>query len=333
MTTDLKLDRKQVSRALDILADHQSTLERYFVRYKWLKATFYVWFVAVILMIVAFFFAPGIESVDDTDSPGFLAFMVVIMTQGILLFVMVVLFLLNLPFGVRILKQERLRRRLGIDAGAQIAARDARKPRVIMLVASVIGVAIAGVGAFNLVNTILKEPEIFAILGASLIMIGGITPPLLWLLSRGVDRLDDVARLREQLSKSVSDAESPADEFELTALDYDRLSRLEKRTMQMQREQSVKRGFEYTQKQDLFAVQRSSQSQTAIEGLDSDSRLAVEKVIFDLMTDPRPGDTRLAEDSLIHLRVPDTSLTLLYDVDDDSRNVRLHYLQPGDTSA
>lgn len=332
MTADLKLDQRQVSRALDVLADHQSKLQRYFERYKWLKATFYVWFVAVTLMIAAFLIAPEFKGVDETESARILTLTVVALAQAMLLFVMIILLLLNLPFAVRIFKQELLRRRLGIDANTNIAVKESRKPRVIMLIASIIGLALVAVGAANLFEAIVKEPEPLEILGMSLLIVGGITPSFLWLLSRGVDRLDDVARLREQLSKSVSVEGAPADEFELSAPDYDKLSRLEKRTTQIQREQSVKRGVQFAREQDLFAVQRSVQSQSAIEGLDSPSRFAVEKAIFDLMTNPRPVDSSLTEDSLLNLPVPDTSLRLFYDVDDDSRNVRLHYLQSDDVS-
>lgn len=337
MTAALKLDQKQVSRALDVLEAHQSTLQRYFVRYRWLKITFYIWFAAFIMVALSFFFFDQSATPEPENASysgiTFWAIVGLNLAQIVLLIAMVALFVVNLPFGLQIFKQERLRRRLGIDVGAMSGVKGLRKPRVIMMVASVFGVLIAIMGTIEFIDAVLDWDGWFYVIGSGILIVGGLSVPLLWLLSRGVDRLQDISTLRERLSRSYDDPKTAGDPFELTAPDYDRLSRLEKRTTQMQRAQSVEKGIEFTQNRDVFAVQRSTQAQYAIEALESSARYAVEKTIFELMTEPRPPEAKASGSSLLQVQVPDTSLVVAYDVDDNAKRVRVHYLQSEDIKA
>ncbi len=329
MPENLTLGTAQFARMLEVLVAEQSHLRRHFKWYRLQKGAFYLLAIAVATVVVGFI--GGITGVD------FLAVLMelALIPAGIAFFALVPLFFLNLPFAWKLFQQGRLRRRLGLHETLRQRFKAASKKRVIMILLSVVGllvafytVAIAVEDAEHSHNAPLIEwiedywlPFCFVIVGLSI--------PVLWMTSRGVDRLQEITRLRDRLTRDVTPEDSQAGRIQVSAQDYDRVARLEKMKTLEDREQSVRRGVKLA-KGSIFAVQKSLEAQSAIERLPSKARLKVEETLFELMSKPRPKAAREEAGGVLRLPVPDASLALTYEVDDEHERIRLHGVEPGE---
>jgi hypothetical protein len=325
--TEYALGPTQITRTLDLLAAERARLRR---RYRWFwlhRAMVYVLVVSLVLLVLAFLLVG-----NDVDASGPVIYALGGLSLAMMgsFFAIVPLFFVNLPFAWRLFKHDQLRRRLRLSPEIHAQIRESIRKRPLMALLSVLGSIVAVAAMVFVLDQVLGRASGTMALNAEIwlsICIGvvGLSVPTLWLMARAVDRLETVARLHTQLEQGRDSLDSGS--IQVSAADYERLAHLEKRRTIEARERSVRKGIKLT-KAPIYAVQRSIDVQAAIEQLQADTRLGVEQAIFDLMTAPRSRKAApLADSALLAVPVPETSLELHYEVDDQASRIRLHRLQ------
>ena len=323
MPESLSLGTDQFARMLDIVVAEHAALKRHLLWYRLQKAAFYLLALALAIALLGSF---G-ETMEV--SLGEFVFWSGVALAGIASLAIVPLFFINLPFAWKLLEHELLRRRLGLQEGLRDHLRAAVKDRWIMLMLSVVGLVAAVVANLYIAEMIeiLSTAPLLDLLEALWVPIAiavvGLSVPSLWLISRGVDRLEEVSRIRDRLRREVAPEGAESGRIEVATQDYDRIAWMEKVRVLDDRNRSVRKGSKLA-KSSIYAVQRSLEAQAAIERLDSKARLQLEKTIFSLMDKPKPKQAREESPDRLLLPIPDSGLVLCYKVDDANNRIRIY---------
>lgn len=335
MSSDsVSLDRKQLATTLDLLAREQRRLRWHPLWFQLHRITVALFVLSLLLAALAWValeydWAP-------TGLPLETAFGGAIFAGVVSFWAIPPLFLINLVFAWKLWRHRRLQRRLRLTPEQRKRIRRSIKKRPVMAVLAFAGALLAISLAILLFLSIADRLDSVAtsqigfragdhVITAGLVLVAS-SFPLLWLMARARDRLREVSFLRTQLADEIAD-DGPDPEARISIDDYDRLARLEKQRAIEERNRSVRRGIE-TARNRIYAIQRSLDVQAAIEQLENDTRATVERVIFELMSEPRSRQARpLSDSSLFSIPVPDSSIEILYEPDDANRRVRIHNLQ------
>lgn len=330
MAEYLTLGTAQFNRMLDVLVAEQSALRRRFFWFRLQKAAFYLLTVALGIALL------GLVVPQRWSGLGEHVFGFAVVVGGIACLAIVPLFFINLPFAWRLFKQELLRRRLGLEEALHERLKTAGKKRWVMFALSLVGLVVAATAIWYMASE--AELDRGMVLGELIraiwlpvtVLVVGLSVPGLWLMSRGVDRLEEVSRLRDRLKSDASPEARDSGQFEVSFRDYDRVARIEKVKALDDRHRSVRKGAKLA-KASIYAVQRSFEAQSAIERLDAKARMQVEETIFGLMAKPRPKQVREDSPGRLSLQVPDSLLVLSYEVDEENERIRIHGLRTGGT--
>lgn len=325
------LDRTQLATTLDLLAREQARLHRHPLWFHLHRAMVFI-FVGSIAIVLVAYVLPDLKTPRLVDSHPILLVVPLGLAASSAV-ATIPLLLINLSFAWRLWRHNRLQRRLGLTPAQRDQIRRSIRRRPLTGLLAVAGSLLSlPLLAFVIATAIelTKATELGLQLGVLLIGLTSISMalsfPALWLISRSRDRHREITRLREQLAREAESGEGSEASLVSTE-DYDHLARLEKQQAVEALNRSLHEGRKATRAQ-LYAIQRSLDFHAAIEQLQSDTRSTVDRVLFDLMTDPRPSQAqRLAASSLLSIPVPDSSLELLYEPDDDARRLRIHSLQ------
>ena len=327
MSENLTLTSDQFQRMLHLVVAEQERLKDHLFWFRIHKGAFYF------LVASAVVFGLGIIG-EMPEGTGLRAMGEALYTPGLVAFqiasfILGPLFLMNLRFAWALHKQDRLRRRLGIQTDLQRMLRTSPKRRWIMTVAAVVTLIVALIELWSANLAFGWEgktlPEVLnAIFTPLCVVIVGLSIPVLWWTARGEDRLRAISSLQERLAQEQAAEDSS---FSVSLGDYDQVARLEKRRAIQQRADSVRRGAKLTS-ESIYAVQRSYEVQEAIMRLDPKSRLAVEETIFALMNKPKPRRSSLDPASKIRsIRVGKTAFSLRYEVEKEEERIRIHELR------
>jgi len=322
---NLTLGSAQFDRVLDVLVAEQATLRHHLRWYRLQR-------LASHLLATAFAvgLAGAIVSVrTESDTLPTCLIIGAEILGAVSCLAIVPLFFINLPFAWKLLRQERPRRRLGVQEGLRDRFKRVVKRRWILLALSAGGL-VAAVGACLF---LAQEVEVHgdtriseiveALWGQVFVIVVGLSMPSSWLVSRGVDRLEEVSRIQERLASEVGPHERDSGQFEVPVRDHDRVARLEKLRVLDDRHRSVRQGAKLA-KASICAIQRSLEAQAMIEGLDPKVRLRLEETIYGLIAKPRSKAARVAASGRLSLAVPGSPLVLSYEVDDDDQCIRIH---------
>ncbi len=244
----------------------------------------------------------------------------------------VVLFFLNLKLMWALRRQARSRRRLGLVKNLKGLFKAKRRRNWIRnaftMFVVFLGVILVPIGllSFFAFAYFLDIPE--ALLFSLAISVLGLSLVFLHFMRRGKQRLEIVMRMHESLSEHKetfeSDHESAVD---ISSADYDKIASIERAHIITDRAKSI----EMARKESLdssYVIQKSREMLGAKAALDLDARVRVDDQIFHLVTNPLPpGVTEDPGTGYLRLSVPETSVDILYQVDEQRHRIRLLALQ------
>lgn len=262
--------------------------------------------------------------------------------QGIVLFLIIVLFFLNLGFVGKLKNQAKLRRQLRLDQNLKALFKAQRRETKVSnlwtLLISILGYPLVAIGLSGFVILLLVAvvdrdwgPLVGSAAGLGLTVLG-LSFIFLHFMRRGKQRLELVDRLRATLSK-YEDAfgQDGEQRVSIDADEYDQIARIERAHIIADRQRSIDQGLKEARTSG-YLIQRSHEMQAAKAKLDPATAVLVENQILQLTTDPMPTGTAQHPDTgIFRLRVPETEVEILYKVDEDSRRIRVGKLLTSDS--
>lgn len=150
------------------------------------------------------------------------------------------------------------------------------------------------------------------------------------LMRRSKQRFEIVKKLQRTLSTRQTQADARAQDAEIPSGAIQMIAEIEREQIIQDRRRSLRLGSKKGQAPE-YTIQQSRAVQQAKAQLDSDTARKVEDAIFALMGDPRPA--AVGEDSksgLSRLKVPGTPIELAYQVEDETRRIKIFDLTSTD---
>lgn len=250
--------------------------------------------------------------------------------SGLLILSTVVLFFLNLGLMRMLMRQARLRRRLQLVQSLKDAfkakRRHGRIRNVLTLIMALLGpVLVLAGGSLILLYLLWFGIEIHYVLSVLFILIVlALSLPFLHFMRRGKQRLEIVTNLQATLlgHKEVfeSDQESTLD---ISSADYYKIAGIERAHIIDDRAKSIIRAHKESP-DSSYVIQKSREMLGANAELDLNARARVDDQILHLMTNPSPpGVTEDPGTGYLRLSVPETSVDILYQVDEERHRIRL----------
>jgi hypothetical protein len=254
--------------------------------------------------------------------------------------IIIIFFLLNLKFVHKLYQQARLRRKLKLNKilkGRFNQQFHRARTRNLFIIALIfILTPIIAYNIFLLLTIYSRSINSKDPLAYLLFCIHLSAPPMfiLTLISfffiwRGKERLEIVNRIHHSLSNQISIFEqNPSnDSINIAPSDYDKIARLERRQIIIDRQLSIKRARKNVNSES-YSIQKSHNVVDAVAKLDQDTRFLVEDQLYGLTSNPRPSNVKIdLETKFLRLRVSMTKLDFIYQVDDDSSRVRIYSLE------
>jgi len=132
-----------------------------------------------------------------------------------------------------------------------------------------------------------------------------------------------VERLHSDLTAAASDSVTEGEKgIAVAPDDYDLIAKIERSQIIRERYQSIQRSHEG--EEPGYAVQIGFAAQEAKSRLPTPARLLIDERILQLVKDPQPpGTVTDPQGSLRHLPVPKASAEIVFEVDQQSRRVRI----------
>jgi hypothetical protein len=260
---------------------------------------------------------------------------------GVLSLAVVVCFFLNLGLIWKLVRHAKLRRRLRLAGKLRTAfkakRRSGRLRNILTALIAVFGAFFVPVGAVLFVVMILimiddSNPDLQNYLAissvASTALILGISLVSLHFMRRGKERLDVITGLQASLLQGKEDPAGRADvASEISTSAYDKIARMERAHIIADRAQSIKSAAKEAA-DSSYLIQMSRDLAGAKAQLDSHSRLQVDDEVLKLMTEPRPPEAKTdSKTGHLLLRVPETSVSIRYDIDEAGHRIRLYTLE------
>jgi hypothetical protein len=254
----------------------------------------------------------------------------------------IVLFALNWGLIRKLYKQAKLRRRLKLAYYFRPAFRAQRQAtrlkNFITMGITALGTILALSGALAVVLSFLlwidggffqlDGAEFATVLSVSLAWTSlGLGLASLHFMRRGKERLEIVTRLQETLSKQAADPVPGAAAATLSSSDYDIVAGMEREHIIKNRASSIISGRKEAGSSS-YLCQSSRQMNEAKSKLPRDVLSKVDETVLRLLTNPMPSNaTSDPQTGNRIVPIPDTELSILYDVNMDRHLVRLHDLQ------
>lgn len=333
MTTKSTLDSREFELALAILQREQAAhmpsrrQELWFRLFNLSVFAFLGTFAIAVLATVPN--KPGMENIA----------LVLWVISGFLILSTVVLFFLNLGLMRALMRQARLRRRLQLGKSLKDAfkarRRRGRMKNILTLIIAFLGVIIVPAGVLFVVPLLFWFVPTPYVLGFLFILtVLALSLVFLHFMRRGKQRLEIVTSLQASLlgRKEVfeSDQESTLD---ISSADYYKIASIERAHIIDDRAKSIKMAHKESP-DSSYVVQKSREMLGAKAKLDLNARVRIDDQIFHLMTNPLPpGVTEDPETGYLRLSVPEASVDILYQVDEERHRIRLLALQSSADSA
>lgn len=260
---------------------------------------------------------------------------------AILVLLSPILFVFNLPLGLKLWRQGKLVRRLGLsqalNAPWRAERRKGRFRNVLTLIVGylgglfILGGVIVGVFLPAVFPMDWSDPEdvlVFLLVSSVPIMVG-VVFIVTHFIRRGKERLDVVARLQSSLAGYKADAEGLEDiRIELAATHYKQIAQIERAQILRDRAESIRVYGSKGSDVSGYGVQKSRTVREALAQLDPTARLRVEDQIDQLAMEPRPpGVTEDANTGNLRLRVTETPVEIFFTIDEDKRRIKMFSLQ------
>jgi hypothetical protein len=243
----------------------------------------------------------------------------------------VILFVLNLGMMRMLFRQARLRRRLQLVQSLKDTFKAKRRHdrirNIFTLFVAFLGpVFVVVVGSFVLLILLWVGTETHYVFGVLFVLIVlALSLAFLHFMRRGKQRLEVVTNLQASLlgRREVfeSDQESILD---ISSTDYNRIASIERAHIIDDRANSIKMGHKESLNSS-YVIQKSHKMLGATSGLDLKARVRVNDQIIRLMTNPSPpGVTEdPGTEKILRLSVPETSVDILYQVDEKRHRIRV----------
>jgi hypothetical protein len=312
---------------------------------QWQRRFYYLFNLAqwsLISSILVFLAMSGFY-LDEIDMP--LPVQAVLWVVLALSAVTIPLFFLNLPLVWKLWRHARLRRQLGIREDLKESFKVARRQGSVLnwmtrfMATAGILIGIIALLAIVLIHLLVPLEDIYLDTSGGIPMlisfgafVIGMSLFSLHFIRRGRERLSVVAELQDSLSKSGTATEDAA-EIEISSDVYSQIAQIERSHIIQDRQRSIGRGH----REDdgvTHLVQVSVLAQEAKASLEPDTRVRVQNQIVALMHNPEPEEGRPDPDTgLMVLRVPGTSVDMLYRVKDDTGTVQVYYIETGKTDS
>ena len=339
--TDIELTPDQVERAISILERERNALviskhqQRSLL---WLRISSAVLFISYTALIATMLtvgtetFVTDLEHFDGLQ----ITWIALSVVSSLSFLTTISLLLLNSKLILNLIRQRRLIRRVGLG-GFQKSLWRRYKPARKLLDYCTTGGAILGalflVFAVLFVATFaLIEPDnlftglilgiVYAALGVALI-----APGFIHRLKQRVELLADVERLRrlfQQMTTMGATREAPA--VHVSRRDAEQLSAIEAAQINRERAQAIQ---EREQVHNEYTLRVSREVLDQRSKLDLETRLKLEESLESLLEQPRPGAAEQLPASVrLKIKVPDTGMKLVYEVDEVHRQVKAIALEP-----
>ncbi len=254
-----------------------------------------------------------------------------------------ILFLLNIPLIRKLWRQGRLRRRLGLKRELKsVFKRERRTLRgAINAIVGVIFTLLAAIFLVLFVTFVyqwLSDPaaavEDWGRLGVILFGLMLFFIPLslvsLPLMQRSKRRFEIVTNLQQTLATRQSGLDARGRGAEISPGAVQMIAEIEREQIIDDRRRSLRLGLKKGQAPD-YTIQQSRAVQQAKAQLDSDSARKLEDAVFALMGDPRPpGLSEDPETGFNRLRIPEAPFEIVYQVDEETRRIKVFDLRPSD---
>ncbi len=248
-----------------------------------------------------------------------------------------ILFFFNLPLFRKLWQHSRMARRLGLVTALRPHWRVERQkkwlPNVLLFLAGIAGVGVVGWGLVAVLGAVISGENLLReglelLLTLLAVILVGVALITTYFTQRSKDRLDLVDRLHTSFEAYGSPGVPGQEQgVAVPAETYQKIARIEREQISRERAQSILTGLEEDDRP--YFVQKSHEASRAQAALEAATRLRVQHRIDALTTDPRPpGAVEDPGSGLLHLRVPDTRITVSFAVDDEKRRIQVLALRP-----
>ena len=344
--TEIELTPDQVERAISILERERNALaisknqERSLL---WFRISAAVLFISLLVLFATLFtvgthtFIYNLEHSYELQIT-WIAYRVVVLLS---FFTTMILLLLNSNLALSLIRQHHLIRRVGLG-GFQKSLWRRYKPEQKLLDYFTAGGAILGALFLLLAVFYVLASAIAVSSRQSEILIVGITcaalgvaliaPRFIHRLKQRAELLADVERLRQlfqQMTTTGATKEGLA--VRVSRIDAEQLSAIEAAQINRERAQAIQ---ERDQVRNEYALLVSREVLDQRSNLDLETRLKLEVSLETLLEQPRPAAAaQLPASALLKIKVPDTGINLVYEVDEVRRQVKAVALEPKGASS
>lgn len=251
-----------------------------------------------------------------------------------LTFLLVPMFLLNLPLVRKFWRLASFRRDLGLGAALTSAFHSERKRKRVRNLLTGLGVLV-GLGlviwsvvaffADHLDSARHGAMDIEDILLVAVPFMIGLSFFSLHYMRRAKERLAVVAKILDSLADGVAGSSEGAEAMvSLPAGSYKAVARLERENIYLDRQRSIRAASKATGASQ-FALQRSHEVQAALADLDHETRHTAEEAMFSLIENATPPESSVDSETRLHvLPIGESSWELLYEVDRELMRIRVH---------
>jgi hypothetical protein len=230
-----------------------------------------------------------------------------------------VFFLFSLPLIIKLLRFNRLIRKLGlkdiISAPWKRAKNQTRVSGILALIIAWIG------GIFILTGLILLE-DLFSGLAFCFIGISFLSIHFIW---RNKFKLEIVSQLQTALSryKGVSEEKNEDTKYKISQEDYDLIARIEKAQISSDQTESIIANYNEPASS-YYSIQKSRDFRDTLNKLEPDIRLAVEDHIDDLAVSTKSSDAQKKQQlDILNFKIPGNHVEISYQIDDSKNQIKL----------
>ena len=246
---------------------------------------------------------------------------------GVLILMIPILLLMNLPLVVKLFRQSKLVRNLGLSHVINSPWKNECKSKKIYnlftLIMGLLGILIILFGLYGVLFTGGPLIESNLIAGGILVALG-LALISAHIIRRNKERLSVVARLQS----SLSDYKNAADKFkenriDVPSEDIELIAKMDRAQIYRARQESIMESLEDSEQVDFFVL-KSRSARDSLSKLNPETRSRILDQIDDLTMNPEPQGVKSdAKMDTLRLRVPETSAEIIYSVDSDSRRIKI----------
>ncbi|MDX1429920.1 MAG: hypothetical protein R3282_06515 [Rhodothermales bacterium] len=356
---DYSLNLGQYEQALAILEREQERLRltpRQERLYKILKFGVYTLGGALVLFLLLLLGGLAISAWFESDVGAYIVVssyalaLIGALPALIIAVATVVLFGLNLPYLRGLVRQQRLIRQYGftgvLSAPWRARRRQKRIRNVFTFVVSVLGGLLIAAAIVYGVAYVIEEVrsdltrvgwlEVAGFLMLLfLIAMTGLALATFHYAQRGRERLDFVRHLSQSLKTQEPVADEEDSRVRISRETYQKIAQIERAQIVRARTKSIEEGLHEVKRADVarpYLVQKSRKAREDLDLLDPTTRLRVHEGILALSHNPHPQQAAAHEGRFV-FPLPDTTVRLVYRLDDDTRRLQILELEDTDTSS